>query len=333
MRTSQRIGQTNARLFRHGAVTVVLAALALATSAGTAIAHGGDTTKIHSCIVPSSGYAQIVGPSDTCSKNHRAQDWSAFDTNTTYSAGSGLSLSGNVFSVTGAPWSGLTGVPAGFADGVDDIGSTRWSDLTGIPADLLDGDDDGSAGLSELLRRLASDDGTPNESDDLVSFSKIKDLESAAGGRILSSFIQNGTIQDQDVAAGAITSAKLAGEYTQTYPEVIETTPGAVTGEKIKDGTIAGRDLGNVVTVATQAVDPVPVAAGTRAAVTFTVAGVRANDLVTVSPPADLEQDLFFAGSDVLRDGEVTVYLHNATAAAVDGSMRTWKVRWLNTDG
>jgi hypothetical protein len=47
------------------------------------------------------------------------------DDNTTYTAGSGLDLTGTQFSVTGAPWAGLTGVPAGFADGVDDtaIGS------------------------------------------------------------------------------------------------------------------------------------------------------------------------------------------------------------------
>jgi len=41
------------------------------------------------------------------------------DDNTTYTAGTGLSLAGTQFSVTGAPWSGLTGVPSGFADGTD----------------------------------------------------------------------------------------------------------------------------------------------------------------------------------------------------------------------
>jgi len=41
------------------------------------------------------------------------------DNDTTYTAGDGLALVGNEFSVTGAPWSGLTGVPAGFADGTD----------------------------------------------------------------------------------------------------------------------------------------------------------------------------------------------------------------------
>lgn len=41
------------------------------------------------------------------------------DNDTLYTAGSGLSLINTEFAVTGAPWSGLTGVPAGFADGID----------------------------------------------------------------------------------------------------------------------------------------------------------------------------------------------------------------------
>ena len=42
------------------------------------------------------------------------------DADTTYSAGDGLALEGTTFDVTGAPWEGLTGVPAGFADDRDD---------------------------------------------------------------------------------------------------------------------------------------------------------------------------------------------------------------------
>ncbi len=52
------------------------------------------------------------------------------DTNTTYTAGSGLSLDENVFSVTGAPWGGITDVPAGFSDGVDN--DTTYTAGTGL---------------------------------------------------------------------------------------------------------------------------------------------------------------------------------------------------------
>ena len=41
------------------------------------------------------------------------------DDGSSYTAGFGLSLNGTEFAVTGAPWAGLTGIPAGFADGID----------------------------------------------------------------------------------------------------------------------------------------------------------------------------------------------------------------------
>jgi hypothetical protein len=41
------------------------------------------------------------------------------DDGSSYTAGFGLSLSGNEFAVTGAPWAGLANIPAGFADGID----------------------------------------------------------------------------------------------------------------------------------------------------------------------------------------------------------------------
>jgi len=52
------------------------------------------------------------------------------DNDTLFSAGSGLALNGTQFSVTGAPWGGLTGVPAGFADGVDN--DTQYTAGSGL---------------------------------------------------------------------------------------------------------------------------------------------------------------------------------------------------------
>ena len=47
------------------------------------------------------------------------------------------------------PWSGITGIPAGFADGTDD-GASDWSQLSGIPAGFADGTDDGASDWSQL---------------------------------------------------------------------------------------------------------------------------------------------------------------------------------------
>ena len=312
-------------LMRRVAWPLVLAAAACAASAGPAGAHGGDTQLVHSCIA-GDGNVKIVAADATCGKNELPLDWPSSAAGTTYTAGSGLSLSPtNEFSVTGAPWSGLTGMPAGFADGVDDVGTApTWNTLGGVPADLRDGDDDGSAKVGELRGDLSQDDGTPNEDGDPVSFSKIKDLTTMSGdGRITGGFIRDGSIEGQDIGDGTITARDLAGSDA---PEGI--VVGAVTSEKIADGTIQARDLASGVinrAVETVVVDPGPVEAGQRTHVTV-AAGVAVADLVTVSPPHSLETGLVFAGSAVRDDGSLTIYLHNASFGLIDGDSRTWTV-------
>ena len=365
-------------LTTRAAASLVLATAALVGSAGPAGAHGGDTNKVHSCIVPSSGYAQLIGPNETCSKNYQAQDWPGIDTNTTYRAGSGLSLSSdNVFSVTGAPWGGLSGVPTGFADGQDDVGDAwgglsgvparfadgeddvgasldmkrddqsapkepndddgfvHWNNLEGVPTDLADGlDDDGSARVRQLRDDLdgAPDDTTPNESNDLVSLNEIKDLTAGGDGRITGEFLKNGSITGDDIDRGTITASNLAGSYDDSGREVVV---GAVTGSKIADGSIEARDLARGLidrSVSTVGVNPEAVRPGDRIAVKVRdplLASLKTDDIVTVSPPEDLERGLLFAGSDVLTDGELTIYLHNVSPFDVDGAERAWKVRRL----
>jgi hypothetical protein len=339
-----RIGRATTR---RAGVSLALMAMGLLAGPGSAAAHGGDNTKIHGCFGASNGKIDIVGANEACKKNDTALDWPAVDTNTTYSAGSGLALSpSNVFSVTGAPWGGLTGVPAGFADGVDNVGSSHvqwndidgipagfadnvddvdsdvaWQDIADIPADLLDGDDDGSTAVAAHRSELAANDGAPNETGDPVSFTKVKDLGSVAGGRILGSFVQDGTLHSQDVADGTLQGQDIAD--------------GTLQGQDIADGAISGSKLSGVVQMTTDFVDPPSIAANTRAAVTMTgglLTGVKPNDLVTVSPPALLEPGLIFTGSDVLLPGVVTLYLYNISAAPIDGSAQTWTVRRLITD-
>ena len=323
-------------LGRKATASLVLAAAALTVGAGSAWAHGGDTALVHSCI-DNGGNVKIIAADESCKKNEVALDWTrdgGGDGGTTYTAGSGLSLSpANEFSVTGAPWSGLTGVPAGFADGVDDEGpALTWGNLTGIPSDLLDGDDDGSAAVSAFATRLATDDGVPNEAGDPVSFSKIKDLTSASGdGRITGSFVRDGSIESQDIGDGTITARDLAG--SDAADAVVA---GAVTSEKILDGTIQARDLASGVLdriVTTTSVGPEAIPAGQRVAVEVPLSGVDPLDIVVVSPPAGLDAGLVFAGSDVLSPGTVTIYLHNITPAGIDLGPEVWTIRQLRTGG
>jgi hypothetical protein len=300
------------------ASSVLAATTALAVGAGPAGAHGGDAALVHSCI-DNAGNVKIVAADATCKKNELPLDWArdAGAAGPTYSAGSGLSLSPtNEFSVTGAPWDGLTGVPAGFADGVDDEGpALTWGNLTGIPNDLLDGDNDGTAKVNELRGDLANSDGTPNQDHDPVSFTKIKDLTTTSGdGRITGEYIRNGSLTGGDLAERTISGGLIADDSIET--------------RHLADGVL---DRSRTTTT----VDPDPIPAGSRVGVPVTAfgPGFDIDDITVVSPPASLESGLVYAGSDVLADGTLVVYLHNITAAAIDGSTQTWTIRRLRTGG
>ena len=200
--TSRR---TRAAILAAVALPVVSGVLFWTT--GLASAHGGDATKVHACVVPASGTIRIVGAEGTCEKNETALDWTR-NAGATYSAGFGLALSpGNEFSVTGAPWGGLTGVPAGFLD---------------------NSDDDGSQKVQELKTSLSGSVG---------HFDPF---------RINGAWIAEGTIAGWHIADGSIHTPALAGDYQLDYStgRVQEAIVGAVTSEKIADGTIEARDLG-----------------------------------------------------------------------------------------
>jgi hypothetical protein len=301
-----------------GASSLGLLVAALAAGAGPAGAHGGDASLVHSCI-DNGGNVKVIAADASCKKNEVALDWARnAAAGTTYTAGSGLSLSpANVFSVTGAPWGGLTGVPAGFADNIDDVGiAPTWDTLAGVPGDLRDGDDDGSGAVSALSTTLATDDGTPNQAGDPVSFSKIKDLTSMSGdGRITGAFIANLTIGAADLANDS------------------------VNGDKIDEGSIHTAHLAPGVldrTVTTTDVDPPSIPAGTRVGVPVTPLGggdFEVDDIVVVSPPSAFDAGLVYAGSDVLPGGTLVVYLHNVTAAAIDAPGQMWTIRQLRTGG
>jgi hypothetical protein len=78
-------------------------------SAGTGLSLNGTELRVMPCAHAQVLKYDFVNSTWVC----------ASDNNTTYLAGTGLALSGTTFNVTGAPWSGLTGVPPGFADGID----------------------------------------------------------------------------------------------------------------------------------------------------------------------------------------------------------------------
>ena len=62
---------------RLGAVVGVVMGLSLSLAIPDVGAHGGDTTKIHACVVPSSGTIHIINASGSCKPNESPLDWRA----------------------------------------------------------------------------------------------------------------------------------------------------------------------------------------------------------------------------------------------------------------
>ena len=277
-------------------VAVAVVAIAMFTS-GIAVA-ATTSTKIHACKVKSTGAVRLVGARATCKDSEVKLYWNVTgprgyrgyrgyrgetgaqgtqgepgekgDPGTpapSYGVGTGLALSPeNVFSVNDVPWGELTGLPPGFADGTDNVGSSTAADLD---------------------------------------------------------------------CNGCLTSADLAGSYGDAW-----TTPsvaGAVTGEKIADGAVEVRDLAQSTvtqftvtkTLDERSVDPGEIAPHTRAAISIWSVDIAMGDMVTVSPPLSLSDDLLFVGSDVTPTGLV-IYLYNNTAATIDDGPNTWQIEYLN---
>lgn len=332
-----------------------------------ASAHDGDTTKVHGCIVPSSGYLRVIAPDESCKKGEKAVDWSTGDSEIAAGSITGENNNADVAAATGdlalrtvgranlvagavdtaqiadravdrakiaASAVGNTQIadeavttakledrtvtsskiangqvgsahlalgsvqgennnfsgpqPSGAlalrtvgranlvdgavdADQLDETllgslvteaelperlgingsgpndgnGFVHWTTLEGVPAGFADGtDDNGSSLVNQLRSDLASDDGLAGETNDLVSFSRIKHLD----GRITGSFITNGTITAQDLATGAVGTDAIDDGAIRTVDlagadHPLSPVPGAVTSEKILDETVETRDL------------------------------------------------------------------------------------------
>lgn len=86
--------------------------------------------------------------------------------------------------------------------------------------------------------------------------------------------------------------------------------------KKIKSGTIS--------------VNPASLNAVTKAGTAVTLTGAAVGDVVLVVPPTDLEDDLIPSGAVVTNVDELTVYLYNGSAGAVDGAAKNWTYLWFD---
>lgn len=91
-----------------------------------------------------------------------------------------------------------------------------------------------------------------------------------------------------------------------------------------------GTALIKKVQTGTVSINPGSIAAITRGSATGTITGLKAGDIVVANPPDALNTGLVYAGSQVLADNTLTVYLGNLTAGAIDDSARDWFYMWFD---
>lgn len=81
--------------------------------------------------------------------------------------------------------------------------------------------------------------------------------------------------------------------------------------------------------VGTVTIDPPNIAANSQGTFAVTLNGVRVGDLIVLVPPQNIEAGLVYTGCGVTADNTVTVAMQNVTAAAINGTARTWGYIWF----
>jgi hypothetical protein len=94
---------------------------------------------------------------------------------------------------------------------------------------------------------------------------------------------------------------------------------------------IGDNDMVYGIEYGTVAIDPASINATSRGGTTFTLTGAATTDIIIVNPPADLNDDLIFAGAAVTATDTVTIYLYNPTASGINESSRTFSYCWIDT--
>ena len=126
-------------------------------------------------------------------------------------------------------WSNMTGVPSGFADGIDDTtNSLEWSALTSVPAGFADGTDNDAGG--DITNVNAGSGLTGGGSSGSVTLN-------VGTGLITSSHIAGNTITAADIAASGVGISEIAAN--------------AVGASEIVSGAIFDIDVNSAANIAT----------------------------------------------------------------------------------
>jgi hypothetical protein len=152
----------------------------------------------------------------------------------------------------------------------------------------------------------------------------------------------SGTVLSNDGPADAVATAGLTvtGPATVTGALTASSTL-AVTGAATLSGAVtagtsllingagAGTALKRVQSSGST-VDPPSIAANSKGSVTVTVTGAAVGDHFVCEPPGALEAGLIYVGCRVTGADQLTIYLANITAGAIDGAARSWDWTWFD---
>lgn len=155
-------------IVRAVAVTALIATAVVGM--GVASAADDPPSTLTGCLNPGGQLKHLaIGeePARSCGADETEVRFE--DSDTTYQAGHGLTLSGTTFSVDesalSVPWGKLSGVPAGFADGVDDDTTYSGSDFATSsqncqPGEYVTGIDASGGLVCSRITSLTDETGT-----------------------------------------------------------------------------------------------------------------------------------------------------------------------------
>lgn len=112
--------------------------------------------------------------------------------------------------------------------------------------------------------------------------------------------------------------------------------PGSTGGGRTRKDFLGGLRIGRSGSVikkavaSTVSINPASIGATTRVGTTFTVTGAATGDMILMSPPTGLNDDLLFVGAKITATDTATVYLYNPTGGGIDDGALTWEYLWLD---
>ena len=130
----------------------------------------------------------------------------------------------------------------------------------------------------------------------------------------------------------AVAGVLIANDDVTAGDDLIVGDDASVAGD-LTTGTIAVGASGSVIkkiAYATVSINPASISTVSRAVTPFTITGARVGDMLIVSPPATLNDDLLFVGAKVTGDDEGSIYLYNPTGGSIDDAAATWQYVWID---